>query len=358
MRLSIKSGLSWAKNSFYFAKRKKVNFFAVCFFVLAVGLIFIFRQALVRETFEESPDLLIHKIQKEPSLIGLPCENQKKRPLAVALANDPQARPLSGLFSAELVIEMPVITGGITRLLAFYQCFLPEEIGSLRSARHDFIPLAMGFDAVLVHWGGSHFALEKLRKGAADNLDALTNPFSSFYRKDSLPRPHNGFTSAGRLWQAIEKIGYRVQNQWEGYSRFSEEKGENTKKRNIEIGYPYPYNVLWRYQEKSGLYERFRAGEKELDSLNQKQIKAKNIIIMRVPSVQIEGQYNDLNLEGEGPCQVYQGGKKLDCFWQKSEKFPTSPLLFVDRKAKQEIPLAPGKIWIEIVQPDQTVSWF
>jgi hypothetical protein len=116
------------------------------------------------------------------SITGEKCVNYNRRPIAVMMANDAINRPLSGISQADLVVEMPVITGGITRLMAIYGCETPDEIGSVRSARHDYIPLALGFDAIFAHWGGSHFAYDKLNKKIIDNLDAMINPYNSFYR--------------------------------------------------------------------------------------------------------------------------------------------------------------------------------
>ena len=79
---------------------------------------------------------------------------------------------------------------------------------------------------------------------------------------------------------------------------------------------------------------------------------------MRVVSRQIEGPYyNDLELEGTGQCQVYQNGQVIPCFWEKSERVPTSKLRFLDRENREEIAFVPGQIWIELVEPDQTVNW-
>src|SRR3989338_398117 len=139
------------------------------------------------------------------------CKNAKRRPFAVMLSGDAAARPLSGIGEADIVFEMPVITGSITRFMALFVCRDPIEIGSVRSARHDFIPLANGFDAIYVHWGGSHFALDMLKKKAADNIDALINPTGAFWRKDSMPAPHNGFTSMTRLLKAANFFQYRLE---------------------------------------------------------------------------------------------------------------------------------------------------
>lgn len=328
------------------------------FLILACGLIFIWwhigRTIEIGGQPNEENQLAEEKISP---LSGLACQNYQRRPLAVVLAEDPVTRPLAGLSQADLVLEMPVITKSITRMLAVYLCQEPPEIGSLRSARHDFIPLALGLDAILVHWGGSHFALDKLKAGIMDNIDALENPHNAFYRKQSIPQPHNGFTSMERLLNSAQKLGYRLENRFEGYPFRSGATERSLASKVLKIGYPYPYNVSYQYEPATNSYLRYRANLKEVDSNNNRQIEASTVVVMRVVSQQIEGpDYNDLDLEGSGDCQVYQNGLVIDGTWRKSEKNPASKLEFLD-KAGQEIPFVPGQIWIEIVEPEQEVTW-
>src|SRR3989344_5565067 len=129
------------------------------------------------------------------SLTGLACDNYGKRPIAVMMASDPEARPLSGISQADIIIEMPVTPNGITRMMAIFQCEEPEEIGSIRSAREDFLTLADSFGALYAHWGGEAEALKKLNNGILDNINAMKYEGSVFYRKNSVPKPHNGFTT-------------------------------------------------------------------------------------------------------------------------------------------------------------------
>ena len=150
------------------------------------------------------------KLDSHP-LTGQKCENSKARPVAVMLAEDTVTRPLSGISKADLVVEMPVVKDGITRMMAIFACEEPEDIGSIRSSRDDFIPLAAAFDAIYAHWGGSHFALDELNGGITDNIDALINPFNAFFRKNTKVAPHNGFTTYQRLFGAAEKLGYRME---------------------------------------------------------------------------------------------------------------------------------------------------
>ena len=49
-----------------------------------------------------------------------------------------------------------------------------SPIGSVRSARHDFLEIAEGLDAVFVHWGGSVYAYDALKQRNVDDIDGMT----------------------------------------------------------------------------------------------------------------------------------------------------------------------------------------
>jgi len=345
----------------------KKNKYALCciVFVLALlGLIFVWRLGgRTIEIGEQSADLenLTKLAEGISPLSGMPCLNHQRRSLAVVLANDPVARPLAGLSQADLVFEMPVITGSITRLIAVYLCNSPDEIGSLRSARHDFISLTMGINAILVHWGGSHFALDKLNAGIMDNIDALRDPYNAFFRKSDTPRPHNGFTSIKRIINSSQRLGYQLENDFEGY-RFQKDTNSKSQilnhERILKIGYSYPYNVKYYYNPETNLYLRWRAGKMEIDKSNNQQVAAKNIVIMRAFSRQIEGpDYNDLDIDGSGECQVYQNGAVIPCIWKKDANNLKSKLYFLNKNSGEEVAFVPGQTWIEIVEPSQEVVW-
>ena len=289
---------------------------------------------------------------------GLACLDAQRRPLAVMLSSDAAARPLSGLSEADLVFEMPVITDSITRLMAVFVCGNPPEIGSVRSARHDYIPLARGLDAIYSHWGGSHFALDKLDAGIMNNIDALKNPFNAFWRKSGVASPHNGFTSLRRLLEATQKLGYHLEGKFSGYPHLSDEEISASGKtaKSLNIGFGGAFQVRYDYDPAADSYLRYRGGSKEIDKNNSQPIVAKNVVIMRAPSRQIEGQYNDVAVEGEGKAMVYRDGEEIAATWKKNAKDQTSKLYFYDNSG-QEIKFSPGQIWIEVVEPSQSVTW-
>ncbi len=287
---------------------------------------------------------------------GLPCQNAERRPIAVMLSGDVQTRPLSGVGEADLVFEMPVTEGNITRLMAVFVCADPKEIGSVRSARHDFIPLASGLGAIYAHWGGSHFALEKLKTGAIDNLDALPNPFGAFYRQSGIEAPHNGFTSLRRLILAAQNLNYALENRFEGYPHLAQSPPLSQERKILRIEYGGPFKVSYQYQPETNSFLRYRSNLKEIDKNTGQQVEAKNVVIMRAQSRPLEGDYNDVQVEGEGKAEFYISGQAYKGTWKKDKNNLKSKLYFFDEKG-QEVKFAAGQIWIEIVEPELDVKY-
>lgn len=301
-------------------------------------------------------------------LSGLPCENKKRRAIAVMQAGDVSTRPLSGLSEADMVVEMPAITASITRLMGIYVCNSPKEIGSIRSTRHDYITLAKGLDAMLAHWGGSHFALDMLKnKNTVADLDAMNNPYGAFFRKEGIPAPDNGFASYQGLWSAAEKLGYRLENNFEGYPHQVEsDPGSRPSGGSIRVGFAGVYGVNYTYDPKTNTYLRTWGGKEDTDQNNGQRLAPKNVIVMFATSRQIEGQYNDVDVEGEGEMHAFMDGKELVGKWIKEKKncvIGNDLVCMTDSKLKfikddgTEVKFVPGQIWLGILEPGQTLKW-
>ncbi|OGM96807.1 MAG: hypothetical protein A2816_00305 [Candidatus Yanofskybacteria bacterium RIFCSPHIGHO2_01_FULL_39_44] len=281
---------------------------------------------------------------------GLPCENSNHRPISIMMAADPKTRPLSGISEADIVFEMPVTPNGITRFMAIFQCNNPSEIGSIRSARNDFIPLAAGLKSIYVHWGGEREALQKLNGHIIDNIDAMKYEGTVFYRKNGILRPHNGFTDLARIIDQSQKLGYELNNSFGGY--LHEEK--TTKKsisnltNEIKIDYLDPYSVKWIYDSPEDVYKRDRDGKPELDRNTNEQVSVKVVVVIKTTSQYINQDYISVKTQGDGEAIIYQGGISIPGKWQKDPSVLDSKLYFYDNKGG-EIKFLPGKIWVEIV---------
>jgi len=289
---------------------------------------------------------------KGPSSIsGLNCDTAQRRPMAVMLASDPEARPLSGISAADLVVEMPVTPNGVTRFMGVFQCQTPKEIGSIRSAREDFIPLAAGFDSIYAHWGGEHAALAQLDSHIMDNINALEFDGTIFYRKSGIKPPHNGFSNLDLLFQQAKTFHYSLTKDFEGYLHTDAVPTKNISNiaTSVVLDYPPPYNVTWVYNQNTNLYSRSRGGSSEMDKNTGKQVTASVIVVMNTTShILYEGdQYIVVNTTGQGSAEVYQGGIKIIGTWKKDPARLDSKLYFYNSSG-DEIKFTPGQIWVEV----------
>lgn len=286
------------------------------------------------------------------SISGIFCEHYNRRPIAVMVSSDPETRPLSGISRADIVFEMPVTPGGVTRMMAVYQCSNPKEIGSVRSARKDFIPLAAGLDAIYAHWGGERDALKQLDGHIIDNVDAMKYEGVYFYRKAGIKQPHNGFTDLANLLEASEKINYRRDDRFVGYPHKDGKPLSNILNLvdTLSIDYPLPFNIKWVYDKETNTYRRWRGDKPEIDKNDSSQVKASVIVILRTSSEYISKDYININVAGKSEAEIYQNGLKILGRWEKDPARLDGKLFFYDSEGK-EIEFTPGNIWIEIIIP-------
>lgn len=316
-----------------------------------LGVIFsiflIFKSGKIFSVTGEKENLLETQEIKRSYFSGMPCQNRDSRAFAVVLAQYPETMPLSGTSQVEIVIEGPVASpGGVTRLLALYQCQFPLEIGSIRSVRPYMADLALGFDAILASWGGAKTAIDRIKNLGLNWLDARVNPSSAFFRKKNIPAPHNGFTSLERLKIAAQILKMRETNQFLGYQFLKEEEIIFSKKeQKIKINYTYP--VEYVYEPATGRYLRFWDGKGMIDRNTSKQVWANNVVLMKTKMGTLSSGVADVKVIGKGKAIIYKAGEETEGRWQKENS--QGKLSFLD-VAGAEIKFVPGPIWIEITQ--------
>lgn len=268
-----------------------------------------------------------------------------RRPVAVMLSSDKEARPLSGIADADFVFEMPVTNNGITRMMAVYECNQPKELGSIRSSRLDFIPIVKGLGAIYAHWGGEKQALQQLNAGVVNNIDGLKYEGSLYYRKDGkYGAPHNGFISFDAIEKGIKKLGYS-----EAPTAHSYDFSRNDKSQS-DIQPPQFYKdslrVDWKYDATQNAYTRSRGGNSEYDALAKRNVVAKNVIAMKAKWSEISKDYIRVYTVGSGPMKLYANGAVVSGTWKKETE--SSPLVFLDSENKQ-MSLVSGSTWVEIL---------
>ncbi len=121
---------------------------------------------------------------------GSPRKQYSKRPVCVMVENSPEARPQWGLCSPDIVVEGEV-EGGITRMMWMYaDISSAPKIGPTRSARHDYVRSAEGFDAIYVHFGGSNLAYDKISADKVDDIHGMKA--GSYFARDKARKVSRG----------------------------------------------------------------------------------------------------------------------------------------------------------------------
>lgn len=332
----------------------KINLNKILIFAGTVALIFIIAFFIWWHkdinVNNSGPNQAVINNQPKSPISGISCEYADKRPLAVMMSSDAITRPLSGIGQADIVFEMPVTPGGVTRMMAVFQCAEPSDIGSIRSARDAFIPLAASLDSIFAHWGGEHGALEKLNNHIIDNIDAMKYETVYFYRKPGIKQPHNGFSNFNLLMKGATDLNYSLGDTFSGYPHQDGTAPKNIADLvdEISIDYPSPLDVKWSYGQDDNSYSRTRGGEAEIDKNTGTQVKASVVIIMRTTAGTISKDYNTVDVSGQGIAEIYQNGIKITGTWKKDPAQLNSKIYFYDPSG-QEIKFTPGKIWVEIV---------
>lgn len=308
-------------------------------------------------------------------IAGLPCDNRKRRPIAVMQPADVPARPAAGFSSADMVVEMPVITATITRLMGVYQCNNPIEVGSMRSARHDFVHIAKGLDAVFVHWGRADIPAFKtfLDSGGIDDMncnnDAGKSAGQYCYRKkvgvDGIVRGvDSGYAKFDEILRGIKDFGYRMENQFVGYPHRSEAPlEERPTGGRLRIGYPGPFEVEYLFDKESNSWKRLWGNVPDIDRNTKERNAPKNVALLYSKSEQIEGQYNNMQLgdpwydtSDSGDALFFADGRQMRGTWKKDKADIASKLTFLDESGN-EIKFIPGQIWVNVVEPGTAVRF-
>lgn len=270
----------------------------------------------------------------------------KLRPIAIMIDNEINARPQSGLESADIIYEMPV-EGNITRYMAIYHHLPAEKIGPVRSARPYFIDKALEYDAIYVHCGGSPQALKDLGDLKVDVYNDLKGT-PVFWRSTDRKMPHNLYTNTKYMREI--SLSKKLENKSAPeYFKFSNDflRPDGASIKRTIINYDRNYKVSYLYSEEEKIYYRYINGESMKDKETNKDIEAVNILIEKV-GIKVLDSVGRLELKNIGKNRGYliTGGRLIEVEWQKDSR--RGKTIYKDVKGN-EINLNKGVTWIQVV---------
>ncbi|MCL4364131.1 DUF3048 domain-containing protein [Patescibacteria group bacterium] len=308
-----------------------------------------------------------------------------RRPLAVMIENHPDARPQSGMSSADVIFEA-VAEGGITRFLNIFYCQDAPFIGPVRSARIYFVKLAQGFgnNPLYAHVGGANTPgpadalgyLSDIGWSSNNDLNQFSVPFPYFWRDyERLPNratEHTVYSSTDKLWQYAKANRGLTNVDDKGVSwdknyipwKFKDDakvadRGTATK---IDFGFwdnlASDFRVVWTYDKANNIYMREDGGAPQIDKDNNKQLSAKNVIVMFAKESPANDGYPGGHLLygviGSGDALIFQDGNAIKGTWEK--KTAEDQVRFYDENGK-EVSLVRGQIFVEILPIGNKVNY-
>lgn len=302
---------------------------------------------------------IVDKVTGKPEPCPLTGELRKggkgalDRPLlAVKVENTDDAYPLAGLERADVIYEEPV-EGSITRFAALFQCRDAGRVGPVRSARTTDPKILLQFsDEPLLAYSGANTKVAAALEQAGVVSLTETSASEAYVRDESRSAPHNLFVSVKKLYGIAQEKGVEFSVP-EAIFRFDEEVPAPSKRRTSATVAFSPSNIVgWAWSNDGWVREL--DGEPMLAE-NGTPIAVDNVVIQEVVVtdsniVDVAGFPSpDVKLIGEGRAWILRDGRLVVGRWRRASR---GDITVFETKAGEEIALAPGTTFVQLVPKD------
>lgn len=261
--------------------------------------------------------------------------------LVVKIDNVAQARPATGLGSADAIYVEPV-EGGLTRLLAVYWGKRPGVVGPVRSARETDLQLVGYMRRPVLAYSGSARRIKRVLL-AADVVHA--NPTTvgrAFYRAGGNPIPHNMYVDPQRL-PSTPGVGTPLR------TGKAPKGGKLVSSRHVSYR-AASFDFKWSWGAKRW---SISVDGGPMYSTESGRLSASTVVVQRVRIVSGQkvrasgGGYSPVaRTVGRGRATVLRNGRAFEGYWWRPSKGRET---VYRTKNGDRIPLARGKVWVLLV---------
>jgi hypothetical protein len=281
-----------------------------------------------------------------------------RRTLSVKIENTPDARPQTGISSADVVYET-IAEGGITRLNCLFQSQIPEEVGPVRSARFSDLSIVPQYDALFFFSGANPYIIGQI--AAVGLPDMSHNAASSlYYRVDHRVMPHNLYLYLPGAYDLAPEIGLAATEESARALEFSDGAaagaagGGTTLPDATSVTVPFStsYIATWDWDASTNTYLR-SMDSATIDAATGEQVATTNVVVLWASySISADGLTYFIELNGQGSVAVFTGGKRIDGTWESDG---STPPRFKDASGAP-ILLSPGTTWFQVIDPSTDIS--
>ena len=269
---------------------------------------------------EETPSEIRNPLTGET---GFSEEAVGKRPVTVMINNIGAALPQRGLSAADMIYEA-VVEGGITRMMGVYADIdqIPY-VGPVRSARHYYVDLSEGLNAIYTHFGGSPTAYNYISRYGVDDVDGkYSNIFyQDSWRAQNRGREHSFFIDGESIKSQAVDNGETLEGDCPSLFDFSTDAvitPSDAAATDVFVPFSGSYNAEFLYDAESGLYLKKRNGEYHIDADSEETIRFENVLILytTVSALGDGSERRNLDLSSGNGWYVTAGGRE-EIRWSK-----------------------------------------
>ncbi len=297
--------------------------------------------------------------EKEVQIIDV---NSDTRPYAVMINCHNGALPQAGLQNAYIVYEI-MVEGGITRMMALFKDVDVNKIGSIRSARTQFLDYVYEHDAIYVHAGGATDAMNRI---ANEGINDVNVDGQYGMRDTSLDRSweHLLFTSTNLIKKGAEAEGARLNTDKDNLLTYQAEPidfSEYTDVRDankVSIRYSDYRTTNYTYNSEKKVYLRYMNDGINDDLVTKKQYEVKNIIVYGVNysnyTYNNYSLYQKIDNVGSGEGYYITEGKTIKIIWEKNSK--NEKTIYKVKETGKELVVNDGNTYIQIYPNRENMS--
>ena len=260
--------------------------------------------------------------------------------LAVKIDNIVDARPQTGLQSADLMYVIPV-EGGLTRFMAVFSSRLPNAIGPVRSAREDDLNILRQFGRPGFAWSGAAPHLVPFVERARI-ADLYANLVGGYYRVSFRAAPHNLYANP---WTLVREARHASKARDIGF-RFGPLPAGGRVVRSYSVSYPAA-SYTFRWSQRTMRWLLWMDGAPAM-ATEGGQLGGATVIIQYTAVrtsrfIEYGGRPPYAQSQGSGVAVVLRNGRAFHVRWSRPN--PNVGTAFT-LPAGQRMMFAPGQVWV------------
>lgn len=283
------------------------------------------------------------------------------KPVAIMINNIETAWGVQASLSKADIVYETYVEGGITRLMAVFKDLRTvgsNKIGSLRSGRYSYVDLAVGQGAQYVHAGldekycGPHIAEVGTTtvdlNTTADRTNIKGGNSCATRISNGLAYEHTLYTTGNELNKMLkDSVGLKLKKAQDNWMNFVAEDKKYTPADGTcnELFVPFSgsYSAEFKFDSKTGVYNKYRYGEKQKDYNDGKAVSFGNVLVLYSNVYTFaDGKHVQTDLSSGSGYYVSNGGyRKIN--WKKGSA--ASALKITDDNGN-DIEYNPGNTYV------------